>query len=77
MRIKNLLGMNVVDTSAKVIGEIEDVDFDKSTGKIQELFISHKKNIISNKEIIISYNDIENLGDYILLNINVNLEEIS
>ncbi|MDR3291869.1 MAG: PRC-barrel domain-containing protein [Methanobrevibacter sp.] len=75
MRIKGLLGMNVVDTSAKVIGEVEDVDFDQSTGKIQELIVSHKKNIISNKEIIISYNDIENLGDYVLLNINVNLEK--
>ncbi|MDR2545412.1 MAG: PRC-barrel domain-containing protein [Methanobrevibacter sp.] len=74
MRVKNLLGMNVVDKSAIVVGEVEDVDFDQSTGKIQSLIISHKKNIISNKEIIISYNDIENLGDYILLNTSVNLE---
>ncbi|MDR2623622.1 MAG: PRC-barrel domain-containing protein [Methanobrevibacter sp.] len=74
MRIKNLIGMNVVDTNAKVVGKIEDVDFDQHTGKIQGLVVSHKNNIISNKEIIVSYNDIENLGDYVLLNIAIDLE---
>ncbi|MDR2830981.1 MAG: PRC-barrel domain-containing protein [Methanobrevibacter sp.] len=74
MRIKNLLGMNVVDTNAKVVGKIEDLDFDQDIGKIQSLIISHKNNIISNKEITVSYSDIENLGDYVLLNIAIDLD---
>lgn len=66
--------MNVVDTNAKVVGKIEDLDFDQDIGKIQSLIISHKNNIISNKEITVSYSDIENLGDYVLLNIAIDLD---
>ncbi|MDR1722215.1 MAG: PRC-barrel domain-containing protein, partial [Methanobrevibacter sp.] len=55
MRLKQILGMHVVDTSAKVIGKVEDVVFDRSSARIQEIIISHKNNIISNKEFVVSY----------------------
>jgi sporulation protein YlmC with PRC-barrel domain len=74
MLIKKLLGMNVIDTNAKVLGKVHDVDFNESIGEINSLIIAHKNNLVSNKEIIISYDQIENIGDYILLKITIDLE---
>jgi sporulation protein YlmC with PRC-barrel domain len=75
MLIKKLLGMNVIDTNAKVLGKVDDVDFDDSTGEIHDIIILHKSNIISNKEVVIPYNQIESIGDYVLLKISINVEK--
>jgi sporulation protein YlmC with PRC-barrel domain len=66
--------MNVIDKNAKVLGKVDDVDFDESTGKIHDIHILHKSNLISNKEIVVPYTEIEDIGDYILIKIAIDLE---
>jgi len=71
MRIRELLGMQVVDIDAKEIGKIEDVDFNESTGQINKIAINLKKNILSSNEVLIHYDNIKSIGDYVLLKINI------
>ncbi|WP_409199681.1 PRC-barrel domain-containing protein [Methanobrevibacter sp. DSM 116169] len=69
MRIKSLLGILVLDNQAKEVGKVVDFEFDEKTGKLTKLILSLKKNFISNDEIEIDFEDINTIGDYILLNI--------
>ncbi|MCL2115754.1 MAG: PRC-barrel domain-containing protein [Methanobrevibacter sp.] len=72
MRIKKLLGMQVLDVDANNIGKIDDVEFVFETGEIKKIIVSLKKNILSNDEIIIHYDNIKSIGDYVLLKVNIN-----
>lgn len=71
MRIKSLLGMKVLDTDAKEIGKISDVEFDNESGEIEKLFVSLKKNIFSNSEVEVRFDDIKSIGDYVLLDVDI------
>lgn len=75
MRIKELLGMHVLDIDANDIGKVDDVDFNKSTGEIEKIAVSLKKNLLSRDEVLIHYNNIQSMGDYVLLNITINNAE--
>lgn len=75
MKIKDLLGMGVVDCEARDVGKISDVHFDSSNGQLTTLVISLKKNFISNDNIDVSYDNVKNIGDYVLLNIKVDLDD--
>lgn len=68
MRIKNLLGMQVVDMDANDIGKVDDIEFSSETGQIEKIMVSLNKNILSHDEKTIHYDNIKNIGDYILLN---------
>ncbi|AMK15708.1 PRC-barrel domain-containing protein [Methanobrevibacter olleyae] len=74
MKIKQLLGMMALDSNANEIGKIEDAEFDKEDGKISSITIVLKKNIISSNKIEVGFEDIKNIGDYVLLNIEINKE---
>lgn len=71
MRIKKLLGMEVLDVDAKHIGKIDDLEFNQETGEIDNIIVSLKKNIFSNDETIIHYENIKSIGDYVLLKVNI------
>ncbi|OWT32668.1 hypothetical protein BGI41_06495 [Methanobrevibacter sp. 87.7] len=71
MRIKSLLGMKVLDTDAKEIGKVNDMEFDKDSGEIKKVLISLKKNFLSSNEIEVRYDDIKSIGDYLLLDVDV------
>jgi sporulation protein YlmC with PRC-barrel domain len=71
MKVKNLLGMKVLDTDAKEVGKVVDADFDSESGQIQKLTISLKKNIISSDEVVVRYDNIKSIGDYVLLDVNI------
>ena len=76
MKIKNFLGMKVLDTNANEVGKINDVDFDTESGKISEISISLKKNILDkNNDVVVKYDNVKSIGDYVLLNINVDIAE--
>lgn len=72
MKVKQLLGMLALDVNANEIGKITDIDFDPASGKIEKLTITLKKNILSNDQIEIDYIEIKSIGDYVLLNSEVN-----
>ncbi len=71
MKVKDLLGMKVLDTDAKEVGKVVDADFDSESGQIQKLTISLKKNIISSDEVVVRYDNIKSIGDYVLLDVNI------
>ncbi|KZX17373.1 PRC-barrel domain protein [Methanobrevibacter cuticularis] len=71
MRIKKLLGMQVLDMDANDIGKVTDVDFNSVNGRIDKIAISLKKNILSHDEVMIHYDNIQSIGDYVLLKINI------
>lgn len=71
MKVKELLGMKVLDTDAKEVGRVTDAEFDNESGQIQKLNISLKKNIISSDEVVVRYDNIKSIGDYVLLDVNI------
>ncbi|MDR0912596.1 MAG: PRC-barrel domain-containing protein [Methanobrevibacter sp.] len=68
MNIKQFLGMYVVDNNANVIGKVSDFEFDEEFGNITHLIISQKSGLLSQSELVVSLEDVESIGDYILLN---------
>lgn len=67
MRIKNVLGKEVLGTDGMGIGKVSDIEFDFAEGTIKEVIISTKKNILANEELTLPYSEIKNMGDYVLL----------
>ena len=74
MKIKQLLGMMALDANANEVGKIDDVEFDKEEGQITALTIVLKKNIISSNKIEVDFEDVKSIGDYVLLNKEINKE---
>ena len=74
MKIKELLGMVVVDNNANDIGKIIDVDFNPATGKLEKLTISLKKSFLSNEKLEVSFDDVRSIGDYVLLDTGIKSE---
>ncbi len=74
MKVKQLLGMMALDANASEIGKIDDVEFDQEEGQIQALTIVLKKNFISSNKIEVAFEDIKSIGDYVLLNKEINKE---
>ena len=72
MKIKQLLGMMALDANANEVGKIDDVEFDKEEGQITALTIVLKKNIISSNKIEVDFEDVKSIGDYVLLNKEIN-----
>lgn len=75
MRIKDLLGMQVLDIDAKDLGKVEDVDFNEESGQIDKIAVSLKKNILSNDEVLVHFDNIKSIGDYVLLRITIDKED--
>lgn len=70
--VKELVGKEVVDDTAHVIGKVIDLEFDETNVTIQSIIInkgSITDNLgLSKNEQIIPYDVIKTIGDKILLN---------
>ena len=66
MKIKQLLGMMALDANANEVGKIDDAD--------TAITIVLKKNFISSNKIEIDFEDVKSIGDYVLLNKEINKE---
>ena len=75
MKIKEFIGSTVLDKNANVVGKVDNVDFDTATGKIETITLTLQKNIFSKDELQISFDDVETIGEYILLNKEINTEQ--
>ena len=64
----------VVDNNANDIGKIIDVDFNPVTGKLEKLTISLKKSFLSNEKLEVSFDDVRSIGDYVLLDTEIETE---
>ena len=76
MKIKQLLGMMALDANANEVGKIDDAEFDPKEGKINAITIVLKKNFISSNKIEIDFEDVKSIGDYVLLDIDIDKEAI-
>lgn len=76
MKIREFLGSTVLDKNANIVGKVEDVDFETESGKIEEIILTLQKNIFSKDELQISFDDVETIGEYILLNKEINNEPV-
>jgi len=65
MKAKELLGKEVIDVDAKVVGKVVDIDLD--IGKATILDISVKTGFT--KKVSISPRDIDKIGDKVLLKV--------
>ena len=74
MKIKQLLGMMALDANANEVGKIDDAEFDPIEGQITAITIVLKKNFISSNKIEIDFEDVKSIGDYVLLNKEINKE---
>ena len=74
MKIKQLLGMMALDANANEVGKIDDAEFDTKEGKINAITIVLKKNFISSNKIEIDFEDVKSIGDYVLLDKEINKE---
>jgi sporulation protein YlmC with PRC-barrel domain len=66
MKAKDVLGKEVIDVDAKVVGKVVDIDLD--IGKAMILDISVKTGLT--KKISISPRDIDKIGDKVLLKVS-------
>jgi sporulation protein YlmC with PRC-barrel domain len=67
MNIKQVLGMQVLDNEANLIGKVSDFEFEEISGQITHLIVSQKAGLLAHNELAISFEDIDSIGDYILL----------
>ena len=72
MKIKQLLGMMALDANANEVGKIDDAEFDPVEGNITAITIVLKKNFISSDKIEVDFEDVKSIGDYVLLDKEIN-----
>lgn len=75
MKVKDLLGMQVLDIDAKNIGKVDNVEFNENNGQIDEISVFLKKNILSHDEVLVHFDNIKSIGDYVLLKINITKDD--
>ena len=63
------------DKKVKEVGKVDDVEIDTETGKVVSLIVSLKKGILSNDEIEVDFENIATIGDYILLDTEIETAE--
>ena len=69
MNIKSIIGKNVIDKRAEKIGKIEDMDLNTKTGQINSVLIDLKKNVRSQGKIIVEYEHVTAVGEYVFIDI--------
>jgi sporulation protein YlmC with PRC-barrel domain len=75
MKIKEFLGSTVLDKNANVVGKVDNIDFNTSTGKIEKISLTLQKNIFSKDELEIDFEDVATIGAYVILNKEIPKEE--
>lgn len=75
--LEDIIGKEVIDNSAAIIGKIKDVEFNFETREIEAIVINKggiSENLgISKGETIVPYDMIRSMGDKILLTNDIKL----
>ncbi|MDD1763196.1 MAG: PRC-barrel domain-containing protein [Methanobacteriaceae archaeon] len=69
MKVSELLGKRVLDKKAMGIGKVSDMDIDAIEGTVSSITISSGDFSISRDDFEITNQDIDQVGDYVLLKI--------
>ena len=78
MKIKDFVGSIVLDKNANEVGKVDNVEFDPANGKVTTISINLQRNLFSQKEIEIDFEDIATIGKYVILNkeISADVEDV-
>lgn len=71
MNIKSIIGKSVIDKRAEKIGKIEDLDLNTETGNVHSILIDLKKNVRSQGKIVVEYEHVTAIGEYVFIDIEV------
>ncbi|HMK53874.1 MAG TPA: PRC-barrel domain-containing protein [Methanobacteriaceae archaeon] len=69
MKVSEFLGKRVLDKKAVEIGKVSDIDVDAILGAVGTITISSGDFSLSKNEFEIKNQDIDQVGDYVLLKI--------
>lgn len=70
MKVTELLGKKVLDKDAMGVGKISDMDIDAVEGTVSSITISSSDFSINRDDYEITNQDIDQVGDYVLLKID-------
>lgn len=70
MKTTEIIGKIVLDNNANEIGKINDIDLDLKNNKVKTIYISSTELSLRKHYYEIKADMINEVGDYILLNIN-------
>ena len=75
MKAKKFFGQIVLDANANEIGKVDDLEFDEETGQISAIEVSHSHGAMrGGDKIDVSFEDIQKIGEYILLKTEIKEE---
>jgi len=69
MKVTEILGKKVLDKNAMGVGKVSDMDIDAVEGTVANITISSSDFSIGRDDFEITNQDIDQVGDYILLKI--------
>ncbi len=69
MKVSEFVGKKVLDKNAMEIGKVSDVDLMPKEGVINSISISTGELWIRNKSFEVKSEDIDQIGDYVVLNL--------
>jgi sporulation protein YlmC with PRC-barrel domain len=69
MKVSEFLGRKVLDKKATEIGKVSDLDIQPKEGIISGMTVSTSEFSINRQEIGVKTEDIDQVGDYILLKV--------
>ena len=75
MDMNDFLDMEVIDKEGQSIGKVDTVEFNEETGTINKIVIKLDKGIFSRAKETITFDQIKNIKDVILLNIIVDMDK--
>ncbi|OQD58218.1 hypothetical protein MBBAR_24c00160 [Methanobrevibacter arboriphilus JCM 13429 = DSM 1125] len=75
MDMNDFLDMEVIDKEGQSIGKVDTVEFNEETGTINKIVIKLDKGIFSRAKETITFDQIKNIKDVVLLNIIVDMDK--
>lgn len=69
MLVSEVLGKKVLDKNALEVGKVSDMDIDLEKGMINSVIISKGELSLKPQTFIVNINEIQKVGDYILISI--------
>ncbi|KZX17658.1 PRC-barrel domain protein [Methanobrevibacter cuticularis] len=67
MKLKDLIGMDIIDEAGNTVGNVSNIDINENTGSIKGIDVGKRKGILSHNEKLITFNQINQISDKILL----------
>ena len=73
--LKNVIGMEAIDQKGQKVGKVKNINCNEELSRITTLNISFDKGLLSHDEKEIGFKDIKGITDFVLLNIEINLDK--